>query len=121
MGPELLQLRQWDRDLPKGASVRLDVRFGTQFSASYFLANHPLSATYPVSNTQYPYVQLSRKADYILSKTFLPRPHDALKKPVFKNFDYTLWKMKPNVPGLRPLLPKQMNQNVTSVGLSWSR
>ena len=117
VGPELRELREWDRALPKDASIRLDVRFGTQFWASYFLASHPLSATYPVSNTQYPYVQFSRKADYILSKTFLPRPHDALKQPVFKNFDYTLWKMKPDVPGF-DRSSRRMNQTVTSIGLS---
>ena len=117
VGRELLQLRDWGDELPKGASVRLDVRFGTQFWAGYFLASHPLSATYPVSDTQYPYVNFSRKADYVLSKTFLPPPHDALKPAVFRNFDYTLWRMRPDVPGF-DRSSRTMNQNVKSIGLN---
>jgi len=117
VGAHLLELREWDEQLPKDTSVRLDVNRGTQLWAGYFLANHPLSSTRPLAGTAYPHVPYSRKADFILSKTFLPRPHDATKEVVFKNFDYTLWRAKPDIPG-RDRSSRSMIQTVTTVGLS---
>ena len=45
----VLQLRTWDHELPRGASVRIDVgQSGWELWAMYMFADHPLSALNPL-------------------------------------------------------------------------
>jgi hypothetical protein len=95
----MLQVGNWDHRLPAGKSVRLDVEVGNQLWAGYFLADHPLSSARPLAGTAYPHVPYSRKADYILAFTRRPRPRDATNQIVFRNSEFTIWRMKRSVPG----------------------
>jgi hypothetical protein len=64
----MLALRGWSRDLPPGASVRLDVApSGFQLWAAYFLSEHPLNSPTPVVYTTYPHVASGTRADYSLA------------------------------------------------------
>jgi hypothetical protein len=64
----MLQLRDWSRALPPGASVRLDIPpTGFQLWAAYFMAAHPLDSPTPVLNTTFPHVAAGARADYALT------------------------------------------------------
>ena len=61
-----LELRDWADDLPADASVRFDLWRGNHLWGSYMLARQPLCSQAPLLGTDYPHVETSRKADYIL-------------------------------------------------------
>ena len=70
----VLQLRSWNREIPRGASVRVDVpASGWQLWVSYMLTAHPLSALDPLGGI-FPHPPLGRKADYVIARTQQPRP-----------------------------------------------
>jgi hypothetical protein len=97
--PQVLQLAGWDRTLPRGATVRLDVPpSGWQLWAAYMLHDHPLSALAPLGGF-FPHPPLGRKADYVITFRPQPRPADAFGRPLYRNSQYELWRMRPSVPG----------------------
>ena len=57
INPALLDLREWARDLPADASVRLDTWPPRQLWGSYMLARQPLCSQLPLLRTAYPRVR----------------------------------------------------------------
>jgi len=99
-----LELREWSRDLPADASIRFDLWRGNHLWSSYMLARQPLCSQAPLLGTDYPHVEVSRKADYILldarGRSFYGGdPPDAIGAPLRTNEDFWLYRMKPDVPG----------------------
>ena len=115
--PTLLALRDLDAALPPGASVRLDVAAGEQPWVGYMLASQPLCSEFPLRGTSYPHVPISRKADFVLVKMGWGRPVDALGDPVWAGEDYTLYRVKPTVPG-PDRCSQRMVQTVTYVPIT---
>ena len=104
LNPALLELREWARELPADASVRLDTWPPRQLWGSYMLARQPLCSQLPLLGTAYPRVEMSRKADYILvdldgRKFYGGPPPDAAGPPLRTNTDFDLYRMKASVPG----------------------
>jgi hypothetical protein len=98
--PETFELRAWAGDLPRDASIRLDIPpSGYQLWAAYMLHERPLSATRPVIGTTYPHVRAGRKADYVLVQWLQPKPPDAVGPPVRANSAYRLYRLDPRLPG----------------------
>jgi hypothetical protein len=111
--PALLELRQWDRDLPAGRSVRIDVPpSGVQLWAAYMLAGRPVCALDPLRNTSYPHPRPSRRADYVLGDRALGRPAGAIGRPVRANAQFALYRMRAGVPGPENC-SREMVQTVT--------
>jgi hypothetical protein len=97
--PSILALHSWDRALPAGTSVRIDVpASGIQLWTTYMFNDHPLSALDPLAGF-FPHPRHGRKADYVIAERSQPRPVDARGRPVFENDGFALWRMKPSVPG----------------------
>jgi len=97
--PSILALRAWDRQLPRDASIRIDVPpSGYQLWAEYMLHDHPLSALDPLGGF-FPHAPLGRKADYVLAFRGLGRPADAIGRPLLQNLQFQLYRMNPAVPG----------------------
>jgi hypothetical protein len=95
----VLGLRTWDRQIPRGTSLRIDVPVsGYQLWVTYMFKDHPLSALDPLAGF-FPHPPVGRKADYVIAQYDQPRPPDALGSPLFRNAQFTLWRMKPQVPG----------------------
>jgi hypothetical protein len=94
-----IQLSQWARSLPRGASIRLDMRPSYELWAAYFLVSHPVCSGRPLVNTDYPHVAYSRKADFILVGVSTPRPGDAIGPALRRNSGYSLYRENPSVPG----------------------
>jgi hypothetical protein len=102
---EQLELREWARDLPRDASIRLDTWPPNQLWGSYMLARQPLCSQRPLTGTDYPHVVHSRKADYILLDWIAARhypaggPPDAAGPALRSNARFRLFRMKASVPG----------------------
>jgi hypothetical protein len=62
------------------------------------LHDHPLSALAPLGGF-FPHPPLGRKADYVITFRPQPRPADAFGRPLYRNSQYELWRMRPSVPG----------------------
>lgn len=95
----VLQLQDIDAALPPGQSVRLDINPQEQNWTAFMLHGQPLCSQTPLVGTNYPRVQFSRKADYILTKKDAPKPADAIGGPVQQIDAFTLYKERPSVPG----------------------
>jgi hypothetical protein len=95
-----IQLSDWARALPGGASVRLDMWPPDELWAAYFLVSHPLCSQTPLLGTDYPHVPFSRKADFIVATLTAGRPADAVGAPLRENQGYRLYRENPAVPGL---------------------
>jgi hypothetical protein len=100
-----LELRDWADELPPDASIRLDIRPGSQLWAAYMLSERRVCSAIPLVDTQYPHVPASRKADYVLvddaAREALGdrRPVDAIGRPIFTNSVFELWRASPDSPG----------------------
>ena len=112
-----LQLREINAALPTGGSIRIDVKATEQNWIAYMLHAHPLCSRHPLLNTSYPHVRVSRKADYIVAPVGAPAPADAAGPPVRRLDAFTLYRMKPSVPGPENC-SQRMVQTVTSVPVS---
>jgi hypothetical protein len=98
--PSVLELRAWNRELPAGTSVRIDVPpTGWQLWVTYMFTSHPVSAIDPLGGIIFPHPPVGRKADYVIARTYQPRPIDAIGPPLLQNIDYRLWRMNPRTPG----------------------
>jgi hypothetical protein len=111
----MIALRDWDKRLPPGASVRLDVEPGPQLWVAYMLAGQPLCSQLPILGTSYPHVPVSRKADYVLVQRPLRKPFDAAGPPLMANSAYQLYRMRPGVPG-PDRCSRAMVQTVKEIG-----
>jgi hypothetical protein len=112
-----LQLRDINAGVPADRSIRIDVVPTEQNWIAYMLHAHPLCSQHPLLNTSYPHVRISRKADYIVAPRDAPVPADALTPPVRQLDAFTLYRMKPSVPGPANC-SRAMVQTVTSVPVS---
>jgi hypothetical protein len=96
---DVRQLATWSRELPRQASIRVDLRPSTYQLWTYqMLGRHRLSATAPL-RMFYPYPPFSRRADYVLVQNDQPDPVDAAPPPVLRNGMFRLYRMKPDTPG----------------------
>ncbi|HWF35393.1 MAG TPA: hypothetical protein VG295_08465 [Solirubrobacteraceae bacterium] len=105
----VLQLRSWNRELPRGSSVLVDIYpSGWQLWASYMFVDHPLSAPFPLVGI-FPHPPVGYKADYVIAMRINPPPSKyVVGGPVLANRQFEVWKMAPNprVPDVsrRPLI-----------------
>jgi hypothetical protein len=96
----MLALKELDKRLPAGASLRLDIPAdGRMLWAGIMLSGQPLCSQRPLVNTSYPHVPLSRAADYVLVDNDWRKPFDAVGPPVETLERYTLYRLRPNLPG----------------------
>lgn len=114
--PWILALHSWDRVLPRGASVRIDVPpGGAQLWTTYMFSDHPLSALVPLMPF-FPHPPRGRKADYVIALRDQARPSDAIGAPLFSNAQFELWRMNPKVPGPDISSRKQVAISSVSIG-----
>ena len=79
---QMLLLREWARELPKGASIRLDIPpTGVQLWAQYMLAGKRLGAVKPVVDSTYAHAPFTVSADYVLTPQYYSRPGEAFLTP----------------------------------------
>ena len=96
----VLELTDAARDLPPGATIRVDVPPGTtHLWAGYALHERALVTGWPLVGTTYPSVPFGRRADYLLRDREGPVSPDAAGGPVFRNDRFELYRMRPRVPG----------------------
>jgi hypothetical protein len=100
--PSVLGLRSWDKALPRGSSVRIDLgQNGWELWAIYMFSDHPLSSVNALAGF-FPYPIPSRKGDYVLVFRSQGGPSDAVGPPLYQNAQFELFKLKPNLPGPEP-------------------
>ena len=58
---QIIVLGQLSRELPRSASIRLDMNPPFQLWVAYFLHPHPLCSQRPLLNQSYPHVLISRR------------------------------------------------------------
>lgn len=96
----IVALREVDALLPAGASVRLDLDPNEQIWAAYFLSGQRLCSRLPLLGTAYPHVPVSAKADYaLIDHRDTRRPADATGAPVWRGEWFTLYRLRPGLPG----------------------
>jgi hypothetical protein len=110
----VLSLRSIDAQLPPGQSIRLDIDPQEQNWAAFMLHGQPLCSQLPLLHTSYPHVPISRRADWIVTKSDARRPRDAIGDPVKQLDAYTLWRARPGIPG-RENCSQRMVQTVERV------
>jgi hypothetical protein len=93
------ELRAWDAALPPSASIRLDTKRDSQLWLGYMLKGQPLCSLWPLTGTSYPHVVYARRATYVLAPASVRRPLDTIGRPVRRNEDWALWRMRPITPG----------------------
>jgi hypothetical protein len=96
---EMIELRAWDRGLPRDASVRLDTDPPLQLWVAYMLSGQPLCSERPLTNTSYPHVPVSRSAEYVLAERRFPKPSDATGAPLRQNGQFSLYRVRAGLPG----------------------
>lgn len=111
----IIELREWDRDLPESASIRLDMREGLQIWVSYMLSGQPLCSERPLLGTNYPHVRRSRKADYVIVRRGRPDPPDAVGPVLRRNVDFRLYRLDPQLPGPENC-SRELVQTVQEIG-----
>lgn len=89
--PQTIELMAWSKELPPGASVRLDTPPPAQLWEAYMLSDRPLGSRRP--NPHYPHVPHSASADYAIDWVGRRPPADAVGKPLRTNARYRLWKL----------------------------
>jgi hypothetical protein len=109
-----LALREIDRELPAGKSIRLDVDPQQQNWVAFMLHGQRLCSQRPLLGTSYPHVATARRADYILTAKGARTPADAVGAPVTRLDSWTLYRARPNLPGADRCSQK-MVQTVTEV------
>ena len=113
----VLELRDWSRSLPDGATVRIDVPpSGYQLWSWYMLADRRVCALRPLVGF-FPRPPMSRRADYALAFMREPRPPDAVGRPLRANDQFTLWRLRPGIPG-PDVCSRRMIDAITSVNIT---
>jgi hypothetical protein len=113
-----IQLADWARSLPPGASVRLDMWPPDELWAGYFLSSHRLCSQLPLLDTDYPHVMLGRKADYIVATIPTGKPGDAVGPVLRRNSGYRLYRENPAVPGPDTCTQRRFDRIYTGVGFN---
>lgn len=115
--PSVLGLRHWDKALPRGSSVRIDVgQNGYELWAVYMFSDHPLSAINPLGGF-FPYPVISRKADYVVVLRSQGKPGDAIGAPLYGNAQFELFRLNPDIPG-PDISSRRLIDNASSENLS---
>ena len=100
--PSVLGLRSWDTALPPGSSVRIDLgQNGYELWAIYMFSDHPLSSVNALAGF-FPYPIPSFKGDYVLVFRWQGEPSGAVGPPLFRNAQFELFRLKPNLAGPEP-------------------
>jgi hypothetical protein len=95
---QTVEVREWSKQLPEGASVRVDTP--DQIWRVYMLSDRPVGSTAPVK--AFPHPPFSLGGDYSLTDTKQPPPPDAAStEPLFENNALRLWKLKERFRGQR--------------------
>jgi hypothetical protein len=111
---DVLAIRDWSRSLPPGATVRVDVPpGGHQLWAAYMLADRRVCALRPLIGF-FPYPPQSRRADYAVAYTASGRPRDATGPPVRRTTQFTMWRLRPGLPG-PDVCSRRMIDSITTV------
>lgn len=72
---DMLLLRDWVRDIPEDASIRIDIpASGNQLWVQYMLAGRRLGALYPVTDTTYAHAPFSLAGDFVIYPAYVPGP-----------------------------------------------
>jgi hypothetical protein len=116
--PATVQLSDWARALPQGASIRLDVWPPGQLWVAYFLDSRPLCSQLPLLGTDYAHVPISRKANYIVTLRGQPHPRDANGPPLRLNDGYVLYRENPAVPGPSRCSIRRLDRIYSGAGYS---
>jgi hypothetical protein len=116
--PQITALREVDARLPQGASVRLDMDPNEQLWGAYFLAGQRTCSLQPLTNTSYPHVPASWRADYaVVDHRDTRRPRDAAGPPLWRGEWFSLYRLRPITPG-PDRCSQQAVQTVTSVPIT---
>lgn len=111
---DVLAIRDWSRSLPPRATVRIDVPpGGHQLWAGYMLADRRVCALRPLVGF-FPYPPQSRRADYAVAYSASGRPRDATGPPVRRTHQFTMWRLRPGLPG-PDVCSRRMIDSITSV------
>lgn len=90
--PQTLELSEWSRELPAGATIRLDTPSPAQLWEAYVLSDRRLGSRTP--NPNYPHVARTASADYAIDWTLTPPPEDRDgAAPLLTNSRYRLWRL----------------------------
>lgn len=117
---DIIALSDWADELPPDASVRLDIPPPEQLWGAYMLAERRVCSLYPLLGTNYPRVEYSRDADYVLTSPFVEyrlggRPPDTRGAPIRQNARYRLYRARTNIPG-PDRCSRRTVESVTNVG-----
>jgi hypothetical protein len=97
--PAVYEVRSWGKDLPRTASVRIDVgAIVLQQWSGYMLGDRPLSDSHPLLFF-FPHPPVSRRADYLIADSHAPRPVDAAGGAIERNERFALYRARRGVPG----------------------
>jgi hypothetical protein len=111
---DVLAIRDWSRSLPPGATVRIDVPpGGHQLWAAYMLADRRVCALRPLIGF-FPYPPQSRRAGYAVAYSGSGRPRDATGPPVRRTRQFTMWRLRPGLPG-PDVCSRRMIDSITNV------
>jgi hypothetical protein len=92
---QTVELREWSKELPEGASVRIDTP--DQLWRVYMLSDRPVGSTKPVR--VFPHPPFSLGGDYALRERGQEPPPDAASDaPLFENEQLELWKITSVLP-----------------------
>jgi hypothetical protein len=92
---QTVELRDWSKQLPEGASVRVDTP--DQLWRVYMLSDRPVGSTSPVKT--FPHPPFSLGGDYALRERGQDPPPDAASgEPLFENEQLELWKITSVLP-----------------------
>lgn len=95
----LLELAEWDKELPVGQSIRLDVpATGYQLWSWYLMPRHRLSVSEPLGGF-FPHPPVGSKADLVLTYERESRPPDAIGEPLLQNQVFRVYRLDPDLPG----------------------
>jgi hypothetical protein len=113
----LIALRSWDKALPANQSIRLDMNPPLQLWVAHMLSDHRLCSQRPLLDTPYPRVPIARRAQYVLVAYDLLKPFDAVGQPLRSNEEFTLYRLRPGLPGGPDTCSRAKRQQVTNVAL----
>jgi len=117
----VVELREVDRRLPPGASVRLDMNPNQQLWGAYFLSGQPLCSIEPITTTSYPHVRVSRRADYVVvDRRYSGPPPDSTGPELWRGEWYGLYRLKASTPGPENC-SRRMVQTVTAITIPTAR